>query len=363
MDTKWRFILMSALIVTAAHSIQDHAGAFELFPRPDAQYTVQRGDTLYGVAGLYYSNPAMWPFLWNQNPSVRIDENSAKPENAPLDPGSKLNLYHDRFSFNIMNQSYEPSTGVPIQYRTMVTKIPYKGIPYDKKMFRFKLSNRPMRNWGYIVAGAEATKEQFLDRDLLYVRFRPSKKQAVLVGDRFGVFRERGPLRHPINPSKTIGHLNEVIGELEVVNTGHELATAIVLELYEPIRRGDKICLFVPRRREIVPTKVHRMLTGTILYSATKQFMFNRDSINFENDLMFVDRGEKHGMKEGMLLNIYRTTHPATDPFFPGKRLNLPDKYVGEGMIIKVDDKNSMMLITRSRQEVKPGDVFKSVSD
>ncbi len=363
MDTKWRFVLMSALIVTAAHSIQDHAGAFELFPRPEAQYTVQRGDTLYGVAGLYYSNPAMWPFLWNQNPTVRIEENTGKPENAPLDPGSKLNLYHDRFSFNIMNQSYKPSTGVPIQYRSMVTKIPYKGIPYDKKMFRFKLSNRPMRNWGYIVGGAEATKEQFLDRDLLYVRFRPSKKQAVLVGDRFGVFRDRGPLRHPINPGKTIGTLSEVIGELEVVNTGHELATAIVLELYEPIRRGDKICLFVPRRQEIVPTKVHRMLTGTILYSATKQFMFNRDSINFENDLMFVDRGKKHGMKEGMLLNIYRTTYPTPDPFFPGKRLNLPDKYVGEGMIIKVDKKNSMMLITRSRQEVKPGDVFKSVSD
>jgi hypothetical protein len=32
-------------------------------------------------------------------------------------------------------------------------------------------------------------------------------------------------------------------------------------------------------------------------------------------------------------------------------------------MILKVDDRNSVMLITRSRQEIKPGDVFKSVSD
>jgi hypothetical protein len=363
MDTKWRFVLVAALAIVAAKATQDTAGAFELFPRPDAQYTVQRGDTLYGVAGLYYSNPALWPFLWNQNPSVNFDGQVSRPENEPLKPGSKLNLYHDRFSFNVNNQSYEPSTGVPLKYRSMVTKIPFKGIPYDKKLFRFKLSNRPMRNWGYIVTGAESTKEQFLDRDLLYVRFRPSKKQAVLVGDRFGVFRDRGPLRHPINSDKKIGHLSEVVGELEIVNTGHELATAIVLELYEPIRKGDKICLFVPRRREIVPTKVHRMLTGTIIYSPTKQFMFNRDSINFENDMVFVDRGQCHGMKEGMLMNIYRPTHPRPDPYFPGKRLNVPDKYIGEGMILKVDDRNSVMLITRSRQEIKPGDVFKSVSD
>jgi hypothetical protein len=362
MKRKFRILMLAALTAALVPCLQEGSIAFELFPRPEGQYTVQRGDSLFGIAGLYYANSALWPFLWNQNPHINIKGNVDKPELEPLTPGTKIDLYHSRLPFTAMSKEYAPATGIPLEARFLIAKTPLDGIPYDKKYFRFKLANRPTRLWGYIVSSPEVNKNNYLERDLVYIRFRPSKRQVVLVGDRFGIYRERGPLSHPVNPGTKIGHLAEVVGEVEIINTGHELATAIILDSYVEIVRGDRICLFTPRSRQIVPTKTHRMLTGTILRSGTRHDYYS-DTQNLENDVVFIDRGSCDGMKEGLLFNIYRPSHPVADPYFIERRLSIPDRFLGEGMVLKAFEKNSTILITRSREEITPGDIVKSVSD
>jgi len=368
MITRPRFLVMAATIGAFLFCIHPGAPAFELFPRPQQpqgmhQYTVQRGDTLEGIAGQYYQNRELWNFLWNQNPSIRIAPGSPSPETEPLVPGTVVDIYHRRYPFTVMNEGYRAPTGLPDEVRFMVTKFPFKGVPYDRKYFKYRLGMRPTQVWGYIVAAPDAVKVHYLERDLVYIRFRPSKRQCILVGDRFGIYRERGPLRHPLNPERSIGHFAEVVGEVEVTSTGHELATAIILDSYVEIARGDKICLFVPRQKEIVPTKTHRMLTGTIVRAASRNAdVFYSDPGSLENDIVFIDRGEADGMTEGMLLNIYRPSRPVQDPFFL-RRVSTPDRHVGEAMVLKPFHKNSTVIITKSREEVFPGDVIKSVSD
>ena len=357
-------ILLNMLALTAVLILgsRELVNAFELFPRPEAQYTVQRGDTLYGIAGYYYSDPALWPFLWNQNPAIRIKDKGGAPERQPLTPGTDVNLYAPRLSSTAFSQDYNAPTGIPEEVRFLVHRVPYNGIPYPAQYFKFKLTPRPTRIWGYIVSSPEVVKQTFLERDLVYVRFRPSKKQVVMVGDRFGIYRDRGPLTHPLNPHRKIGFLSEIVGQIEITSVSSELATAIILDSYEEIGIGDKICLFTPRQREIVPTKTHRMLVGTVLQSATRNTWY-QSVHNLENDVVFINRGECDGMVEGTLVNIYRPSHPIPDPYFPSRYVAIPDRYIGEGMILKAFDKNSTMLITRSREEIEAGDVIKSVSD
>ncbi len=362
MIKKVRVIMLSAFLTALVASGWEGAAAFELFPRPEGQYTVKRGDTLYGIAGHYYSNSALWPFLWNQNPAILVKNPAASPDKESLTPGIKVNLFSQRFSLNTVNQQYTPPTGIPDDVRFFVNTVPYEGIPYPRKYFTYKLSPRPVQVWGYIVSSPELNKAHYLERDLVYIRFRPSKKQAILVGDRLGIYRDRGPVHHPLNPNRPTGYLSRVVGEVEITSTGHELVTAIILDSYEEIVRGDKICLFAPRSKEIIPTKTHRMLVGTILASATRDCWW-LDTNNLENDIVFIDRGECDGMREGMLLNIYRPTTPISDPYFRSRRLNTPDSHLGEGIVLKAFEKNSTVLITRSREEIVPGDVIKSVSD
>jgi len=125
--------------------------------------------------------------------------------------------------------------------------------------------------------------------------------------------------------------------------------------------RGDKVCLFTPEPKDIIPTKTHRMLRGTILRSATRKTYYLH-AHHLENDIVFIDRGKSDGVKAGTLINIYRPSHPVQDPYFR-RRVNTPDRHLGEGIILKAFDKNSTMLITKSREEVLPGDIIKSVSD
>ncbi len=364
MLTKKQLLAVPVLMAIFLLPFQQGATAFELFPRPLDQYTVQRGDTLYGIAGYYYSNPALWPFLWNQNPQITVKEGAGAPEKQPLVPGTKVNLFNKRSAPAVVNMPYMPPTGVPDDIRFLIPKVPMQGIPYPKQFFKYRLSKRPIQLWGYIVASPEpeTIKSHFLERDIVYIRFRPSKKQAILVGDRLGIYRDKGPVTHPLNPDRPIGWVSEVVGEVEIISTGNELATGIILDSYVEIARGDKICLFVPRLKEIVPTKTHRMLTGTILYSASRNTFYPDNNNLADEDVLFVDRGECDGMREGMLVNIYRQQRLVPDPYFH-RPMSIPDTYVGEGIILKAFENNSTLLITRQREEIVPGAIIKSVSD
>jgi hypothetical protein len=361
MLTRKLLVAFAALVSVLSPAVQEFALGFELFPRPKGQYTVQRGDTLYGISGYYYANPALWPFLWNQNPALKLKDGGGAAANEPLTPGAKVNLYDKRVDPAVLTEPYNAPTGIPDDVRFMVSAVPFKGIPYNKRYFKYKITNRPTRLWGYIVSCPDVGKSYFLERDLVYIRFRPSKNQAILVGDRFGIYRDKGPLFHPLNNERPIGHFSEVVGEIEIVSTGSELATGIILESYEEIIKGDKICLFTPRDRQIVPSKTHRLLTGTILCSATRSSAVGETN-NYENDIVFIDRGECDGMQEGTLVNIYQASHPVADPYTT-REVSIPDRYVGEGLILKAFEKNSTVLITRSLQEIVPGDLIKSVSD
>ena len=52
---------------TAQQVAQQGIPEHELAPNAPAQYTVKRGDTLWGISGLYLRQPWRWPDLWGMN--------------------------------------------------------------------------------------------------------------------------------------------------------------------------------------------------------------------------------------------------------------------------------------------------------
>jgi hypothetical protein len=52
---------------TAQQVAQQGIPENELAPNAPAQYTVKRGDTLWGISGMYLRQPWRWPELWGMN--------------------------------------------------------------------------------------------------------------------------------------------------------------------------------------------------------------------------------------------------------------------------------------------------------
>src|SRR5678815_3545045 len=60
-------IISLVLVLTAAWAAQAQAQTNNLRADAPDRYTVQRGDTLWGISGRYLDKPWNWPQLWNMN--------------------------------------------------------------------------------------------------------------------------------------------------------------------------------------------------------------------------------------------------------------------------------------------------------
>ncbi len=59
--------IISLLVLATATLWASYAGAQNLKPDAPDRYTVQRGDTLWGISGRYLDKPWNWPQLWDMN--------------------------------------------------------------------------------------------------------------------------------------------------------------------------------------------------------------------------------------------------------------------------------------------------------
>ncbi len=99
------------------------------------------------------------------------------------------------------------------------------------------------------------------------------------------------------------------------------------------------MCLFTPRDRQIVPSKTHRLLTGTnVLTMAGRDIGTLMAPGGLENDVVFINRGECDGMKEGCTSHI--PSRPARrGPVLPEPQTRYTRRVVGECMVLKAFEK------------------------
>ena len=65
------FRALVVLLVPLLCSFQVWADNIKLNPTHPEQYTVVKGDTLWGIAGKFLHQPWQWPQIWNGNPQIK----------------------------------------------------------------------------------------------------------------------------------------------------------------------------------------------------------------------------------------------------------------------------------------------------
>jgi hypothetical protein len=364
----WKFARLAALAACmvgagSAVSAQD----VRLADNAPQSYTVQKGDTLWGISGRFLKDPWRWPDVWRMNREqirnphliypgdvVRLDYVDGQPR-LSLAGGSGGGLDTVRVSPAVRSTPLD---------REAIPSIP----PGDLEPFLSKpLVTGPegLRNYAEIVAGRDRERVIRGEGDRVYVVGMDAKS-----GDLWQIYRPVGPIRS-LDLKQVLGYEYKHLGTARVERFA-EVSTVIIDNALEEIMVGDRL---IPAPRETIMNYVpHAPATdvvGAIIAAPQDSSEVGRGAI------VTIDRGAADGVDVGTVLAIYRTVPPIPDPrpnndapwivryfdqttwFKPDRVLQVPEERTGLLFVFRVFDRVSYALLVNSSDPVRVGDLVR----
>jgi hypothetical protein len=359
---KWqafRNVIITALLVMSAGYVTAQ-GDIELNPAHPDKYVVQNGDTLWDISNMFLKDPWFWPEIWHVNPQV---------ENPHLIfPGDTLNLvYMDgqpRVQVTRGPSSVRRSAGtdrlspsVRVQdLDNAITSIPFAdiqpflagGMIMDKKEAKALPHVVALRD--HMIAGAGHE---------IYVSGLPKDAS---MDDAYVVLRIDDELKDP-DTGKVLGYEILFIAKAELRARG-EPDTLFLTDTDRETRRGDRI-----RKADLTlpmnyfPRAPEKEVNGQIISVVDGLSRIG------QYQMVIINRGAKHGLTEGSVLAVWQQGRRVNDDMgkggsragygsssgysVTGKKVDLPDTFAGNVMVIKAYDDISYALVMESVSEMR----------
>ncbi len=351
--------LLAGMLVTVAVYA---AGAQLRADHPDT-YTVKKGDTLWAISARFLSKPWLWPEIWQANPQVQNPH--------LIYPGDVLNL-----SF-----ANGPRLGLQPRVRAEGDAVP--AIPLEQLQTFLKemrvLNSNEVKSLPYVVGFEEADLRGTVGKNV-YVRNLSAEP-----GQRFVIVRPTQTFRdfdakkgrdngsdlvaHPLDSNVSLvrtpwkedfradGHYGHgqdigtevtVIGRAEVLRTG-DPSTLLLLDSTMEINKGDRLlpvddkpydAYYYPHAPKSVPNNA-RVIAFADAYDAVGP-----------HQVVALNIGAQDGVDNGQTYSIYQPGETIADDVASdswdrgtGKKVTLPQEFVGHVMVFRTFDRVSYGLI------------------
>jgi hypothetical protein len=328
-------------------------------------YTVQKGDTLWGISGKFLRDPWRWPDVWRlnreqiRNPHliypgdvVRLDYVDGQPRLTLAAAGGAGARDTVRLSPSVRSTPLD---------REAIPTIP----PGDIEPFL----SRPMitgldglKGAAEIVAGRDRSRIVRGEGDRIYVVGVDTAS-----GDLWHVYRPVGPVRSH-NLKEQLGYEYRYLGAARVERFG-EVSTLLVENATEEILLGDRL---IPAPRETIvnyaPHAPARDVDGRIIATIRDTVEMARGSI------VTIDKGGSDGVDVGTVLAVYRGVEPIPDPrpntsepvfvrffdqttlYVKPKTLDVPQERIGLLFVFRVFDRVAYAILLNTSDPVQVGD-------
>jgi len=319
------------------------------------QYTVKKGDTLWGISNLFLQDPWYWPEIWQKNNQI------TNPH--LIFPGDVLTLVYVNGQPQILVndaqhkavQKDSAAGGLPVKklsptVRSKSLQASIPSIPGDAiRQFLTKpriVTKEQLEQAPRIIASDE--KHLILsDGDRVYIRGEIDKERV-----RFSIFRPGDALRDP-QTDELLGYEAKYTGDLHVT-TYDDPASGDITFSEREILIGDRLLpedksklenLFFPH---IPDRKVKAQIIS--LYDA----LFGVA----QYQIVVINKGERDGMEVGHLLATFTQGGIVRDhlDIRRSKEIKLPNERSGLIMIFKTFDRVSYALTLESRRVIHRDD-------
>lgn len=346
----------SPFMVNAADEVQVQDNAPQ-------RYTVQKGDTLWGIARKFLKQPWRWPEVWRMNlDQIRNPHLIYPGEVVVLDrSGGQLRMSLEGTRAERPTVRLSPRVRSAPLDEAAIPSIPSQDIePFLTKPLI--VARDGLQGAAKIVAGREDRAVRGTG-DIIYVLgIDPA------AGSAWTIYRMGPPLRQWGGP-EILGYEARYLGTATVDRFG-ETSTLRVTSSREEILVGDSL---LPAPKETLvsyaPHAPDQALNGRIIALADGAKEAGRGSV------ITMDVGALQGVEIGHVVAIYHPAPIVKDPRLqysdilstvldkttvlapPDRFLSIPDDRIGLAFVFRVFDNVAYALIVNSDHTVRPGDV------
>jgi hypothetical protein len=311
---------------------------------PDV-YIVQKGDTLWGISGMYLKQPWLWPELWDVNPQI----------NNPhlIFPGDELYLtWVDGKPRLRLRRGRDVKLSPTMRVSQLDLAIPI--IPLDQIgpfLLRHRiLDAQDLNDSAYIVAGSQ---EHLLSAsgDRIYGRGHfPEGERA------YGIFRPGDTYVDPIT-NELLGYQAQDIGNAKLLSSNADEITELeVTRITEEVRITDRL---LPMEERILDATFHPRAPEETIEDGFMIAVDGGVSQIGTTDIVVLNKGKRDGLEIGQMLAIYQAGELVFDKVAQ-ENVQLPDTRAGLAMVFEAFEKASYAIVLKSNRALKIMDKVKS---
>jgi hypothetical protein len=356
-----RFPITPEWRATAQQVAQAGVPLSELAPDAPDSYTVQRGDTLWGISKLFLRSPWRWPELWGMN----LDQ-IRNPH--LIFPGQMLVLDKSDGRARL-----RLAQGVPGQPPTNTVKLSPRVRP--EVLDSGAIASIPLHLIGPFLNEAVVFDSNELaaaprivatqEGRVMLSRGETAYVRGELGGVRdFRLFREPTPLLDPLT-GELLGYEARFVGTAEFRSAGEDRvgangrpvvvpATFVVNSARLEATVGDRLAPVPPADfSAYAPHPPAAPIEGHLVS------LYGEALSAGQNQIVTLNRGARDGIERGHVLALWRAGAPAVDRTDGARTpMQLPDERHGLLFVFRVFERVSYALILSVEEPVRPGDRF-----
>ena len=327
-------------------------------PTAPTEYTVRRGDTLWGISNVFLKNPWQWPEIWYVNPKIQNPHR--------IYPGDVLVLAYSRDGRPQISIEHESALRLNPALRSSALDDAIPTIPYASIaafLSRPALLSKDEVKGAPYVLGFPDEHQAAGDDQVVYMR----GLGAAPVGTRYSVIHVGDPIVDP-DSGKTLGYMG-IYASTAVVQRPAKVARTILVDAARETLRGD--CLMPDSGTtplNFTPRAPSQNVRGKIIAIVDSETLIGQYNI------VAINRGARDGVAPGTVLaideagDVVNDRGPASyaeatsDRNLLGlaKTVQLPSERAGTLLVFKSYDDMSYGLIVGASRPMRIADVVRN---